>query len=392
MVEDVVETFREYLKIRSVHPEPDYDGCIEFVKKRADQYGLKTQIFRLDEKRPVLIVTLEGSEPNLPSILLNSHTDVVPVFEDQWSYDPFGAEMDEEGNIYARGSQDMKCVTIAHLEALRRIKFSQVKLKRTVHMTLLPDEELGSIEGMAKFVHTKTFKDLNVGFDIDEGIPTPDEEFMIYNNERCKWGVLIHCTGTTGHGSLLHENTAGEKLRIVIDKFMDLRKREAVKFQTEPHLGDITTVNLTQIQGGIQNNVMPPEIIVGFDLRIKADGDHEEMEKWINDVCKEAGEGVYPEYIQKDIKVPATVLCSKNPFWTSMETTLKSLGLKYNVRSLFGATDARFARGVGVSAVGFSAFNHTPTRLHDNNECMNKNIFLAGISIYEHLVKSVANV
>ncbi|XP_066909252.1 aminoacylase-1-like [Halyomorpha halys] len=138
MVEDVVETFREYLKIRSVHPEPDYDGCIEFVKKRADQYGLKTQIFRLDEKRPVLIVTLEGSEPNLPSILLNSHTDVVPVFEDQWSYDPFGAEMDEEGNIYARGSQDMKCVTIAHLEALRRIKFSQVKLKRTVHMTLLP--------------------------------------------------------------------------------------------------------------------------------------------------------------------------------------------------------------------------------------------------------------
>lgn len=36
------------------------------------------------------------------------------------------------------------------------------------------------------------------------------------------------------------------------------------------------------IQGGVQNNVVPPEIIVGFDIRIAADADHEEMEKWIN--------------------------------------------------------------------------------------------------------------
>lgn len=41
---------------------------------------------------------------------------------------------------------------------------------------------------MAKFVHTEAFKDLNVGFDIDEGIPTLGEEFMIYYTERCKWG------------------------------------------------------------------------------------------------------------------------------------------------------------------------------------------------------------
>ena len=45
-----------------------------------------------------------GSEPGLPSLLLNSHTDVVPVFRESWKYDPFeaikeennGAEADEE--------------------------------------------------------------------------------------------------------------------------------------------------------------------------------------------------------------------------------------------------------------------------------------------------------
>ncbi|CAH1395705.1 unnamed protein product [Nezara viridula] len=392
MVEDVVDTFREYLRIRSDHPKPDYDGCVDFVKRKADEYGLKTQIYRLDEKRPGLIVTLTGSEPSLPSILLNSHTDVVPALEDHWNYHPFGAEMDQEGNIYGRGAQDMKCVTIAQLEALRRIKLSKVQLKRTVHMTLVPDEEIGSQEGMAKFVHTQTFKNLNVGFDIDEGSASTDEEFFIFDKERCKWGVLIHCPGTTGHGSVYLENTAGEKLRIVIDNFMDLRKREAENVRDILHLGNTTTINLTHLEGGVQNNVVPPELTVGFDIRIAADGNHENMEKWINDVCKKAGERVYPEYIQKDAQVSLTLLNNENPFWKTMQTVLETLGLKYFVMSCPGATDARFAREVGVPAVGFSPFNHTPRRIHADDECMNKDIFLKGISIYEHLITNVANV
>ncbi|XP_014294163.1 aminoacylase-1 [Halyomorpha halys] len=392
MVEDVIENFQEYLRIRSDHPVPDYKGCVAFVKKKADEYGLKTKIFHLDEKRPVLIVTLEGTNPNLPSILLNSHTDVVQAFQKDWSHDPFAAEIDQEGNIYARGSQDMKCVTIAQLEALRRIKFSEVKLKRTVHMTLVPDEEIGSQEGMAKFVHTQTFKDLNIAFDIDEGCCSPKEIFVVLNNERCTWEVLIHCLGTTGHGLQVHKDTAGEKLRTVIDHFMDLRECEIKKLQGMTDLGNITTINLTQIKGGVQNNILPPELVVGFDIKIAADGNHEDMEKWINDVCKKAGKGVYPEYVQKNIKVTPTLLTDENPFWSAIDSTLKTLDLNYLKINSPGATDARFVRRVGVPAVGFSPFNNTPLRLHDNDEFINKNIFLTGISIYEKLIRNVANV
>ena len=38
------------------------------------------------------------------------------------SHDPFGAVMDEHGNIFARGSQDMKCVGMQYLEAIRLLK------------------------------------------------------------------------------------------------------------------------------------------------------------------------------------------------------------------------------------------------------------------------------
>ena len=58
--------------------------------------------------------------------------------QEKWTHDPFGAEMDEVGNIYGRGTQDMKCVGIQYCEAVRRLKESGVKLKRTVHILFVP--------------------------------------------------------------------------------------------------------------------------------------------------------------------------------------------------------------------------------------------------------------
>ena len=45
--------------------------------------------------------------------------DVVPVFPEHWTYPPFSAHKDEDGNIYGRGTQDMKSVGIQHFEAVR---------------------------------------------------------------------------------------------------------------------------------------------------------------------------------------------------------------------------------------------------------------------------------
>lgn len=55
-----------------------------------------------------------------------------------WTHDPFGAEVDANGNIYARGSQDMKCVAIQYLEAVRRLQAKNQRLKRTLHISFVP--------------------------------------------------------------------------------------------------------------------------------------------------------------------------------------------------------------------------------------------------------------
>ena len=86
--------------------------------------------------------------------MLNSHTDVVQVFPESWIHEPFSAFKDEKGNIYGRGTQDMKCVGIQHIEAVRRLKKSGKRFKRTIHLTFVPDEEVGGSDGMQKYVKT----------------------------------------------------------------------------------------------------------------------------------------------------------------------------------------------------------------------------------------------
>ena len=73
------------------------------------------------------------------------------------------------------------------------------------------------------------------------------------------------------------------------------------------------------MQGGIQLNVIPPEIVVGFDVRLAVTVDHAEFEDMVNKWCSEAGLGTYVEFEQKDPKVEVTKLDSSNPWWLAFK-------------------------------------------------------------------------
>lgn len=92
------------------------------------------------------------------------------------------------------------------------------------------------------------------------------------------------CTGTTGHGSLLHENTAGEKLRRILDCIMNYRTEQAEKLKNNPEMtiGDVTTVNLTILSGGLQSNVVPSALVALFDCRLAVDVDHDAFEEMVS--------------------------------------------------------------------------------------------------------------
>ncbi|KAL5275999.1 ACY1 family protein [Megaselia abdita] len=390
-----IKLFQEYLRIPTVHPDVDYEPCIDFLKKQAESLGLPFKIFYPGgPTKPILVMTWTGSQPDLPSIILNSHTDVVPVFPEAWTRPPFGAEIDEEGRIYARGAQDMKCVGMQYLSAIRALKKDGVTLKRTIHLVYVPDEEVGGKLGMLKFVPTTDFKLLNAGFSLDEGIARPTEEFAVFYAERSIWHIHFKISGTTGHGSLLHKNTAGQKLRFIIDKFMDMRADEEKKLEDNPQftIGDVTTINLTMINGGVQDNVVPPLIDVGFDIRIALDLDHAALEEKFVQWCNEAGGGIDIEFTQKDPLVEATKIDETNTYWVAFKSVIDELGLKIRTQVFPAGTDSRFIRKAGIPAIGFSPMNNIPVLLHDNDEFIKADTYLNGVEIYKKLIPKIANV
>ncbi|KAM3957096.1 aminoacylase-1-like [Aphomia sociella] len=388
-----VSNLQNYLRIRTVHPDINYDECLGYLKSQATEMGLPVQVIEAVPKKPVLVMTWEGQEPSLPSILLNSHMDVVPVFEKSWTYPPFEARI-VDGVIYGRGVQDMKSVGIMYIEAVKRLKNKGIRLKRTLHLSFVPDEEVGGAKGMGEFVKTEQFRKLNVGFALDEGMASPTDECLVYNGERSIWHLSIICPGKSGHGSLLLPDNNGEKIRYIIDKFMDLRKESKTKLEKNPELtvGDVTTVNLTILEGGIQNNVVPEKLAVHFDIRMATSVNHQEFENMIKRWCSEAGEGVYYTSQQKDPYVAPTKTDDSNPYWLAFKGAFDQLKLPIKIRTFPGGTDSRYIREVGIPALGISPITSTPVELHQHNESLRVETFLHGITVYETVLPSIANV
>ncbi|KAJ0179721.1 hypothetical protein K1T71_004312 [Dendrolimus kikuchii] len=393
--DEEIQRFREYLRIPSVHPKVDYGDCVKFLKKQAVSLDLPVVVYELVPKKPIVVITWKGLQPNLPAIMLNSHMDVVPVYEDSWTYPPFEARISDDGFIYARGTQDMKCVGMFHLEAVRRLKNAGIRLRRTVHITFVPDEEINSVDGMRIFSESQEFKKLNVGFELDESMSNPcPGEIIVFYGERTSRQIKVTCRGEPGHGSILMADTAGEKFHYIVNRFMTLRAEELKKLKNKSLVqsGEVITVNLTQVEGGVQVNVLPEKLTAYFDIRIPPFVDHDEFENMISKWCQEAGEGVTFEYIEKNPEVKSTKLDDSLPFWGALEKTCNEMGYKLNCLICPGATDARFIRRQGIPAINFSPLPNTPMLIHCHDERLHVDVFKTGIDIMKKVLVAVANV
>ena len=93
------------------------------------------------EGRPNIVATFKGSGGGR-SLLLNGHTDVIPVAGGEgWSDDPWSASI-KDGRIYGRGSADMKSGVASHIMAVEFLKAAGLTPKGDVHINIVIDEEV----------------------------------------------------------------------------------------------------------------------------------------------------------------------------------------------------------------------------------------------------------
>lgn len=399
--------FQKLLRIPTISSEGPRNGSyIEAVEQlemwMRDIGMVDVRVHEFVTNKPVLIGSIPGSDPTLPALLLNGHFDVVPADSRKWSSDPFMAERTPSGRIYGRGTQDMKSVLVQYLEALRLLQKDGYKPKRTIHVSFLPDEEVGGLDGASLFVNSDFFKKLNVGIALDEGLANPENAYSIFWGERASNWVILKASGPAGHGSRFVKDTAIEKITRILSRIYSHRKIEESRCHHHKlKLGDVLSMNVTGMRAGVSSsvlkggfaiNVIPTEAEIAIDIRVPLDiGDIDSIirNEWIKDetdieiIYADRNDHPSPGLLQRPIE--------NDPWISKLSEAIKSVNpdVRLDLQVFPAGTDGRYVRMAGVPCIGFSPIRNTPILLHDHDEFIHEDIFLEGIQMYVSIIREL---
>ena len=146
---DVVELLRELIRFDTTNPPGNEGECVAFVRRLVEEAGAEARIVSRDEARPNLLARVEGAG-EAPPLLLYGHVDVVTTAGQQWSRDPFGAEL-VDGVVWGRGALDMKGGVAMLVDAFLRAARGEIRPRGDLILCVLSDEEDGGDFG-AKFL------------------------------------------------------------------------------------------------------------------------------------------------------------------------------------------------------------------------------------------------
>ncbi len=388
----MINFFQKYLQINTAHPTPDYDQALALFQEHAKNDGFAHNRIILPSGLPVLIITFLGSDKSLPALALNHHVDVVPISDQsQWKHDPFGGNV-EDGVIYGRGTQDMKGVGVIHYWALKTLKDAGFKPRRTIHLIMVPHEEVGGFQGAGQLVKTKEFKDLNIGFVLDEALASGNEQAMFIKvSERKPVQIRVIATGDMVHGSRLNCINALHELSSFLADIASFQQEEQ-KEQKQGGMpaGLFLSMNITSLTAGIINNgtvslnIVPGKAEATVDMRVPP-----------IITIKEAKE-IFHERIQDYKQLSYEILCEaedsaynqnyQTDLYQALATAVKNHGITPQPYYAEEASDLRFYTAQKIVGLGISPFT-MQENIHRIDECVRIKDLERGCDIFVTFIK-----
>jgi acetylornithine deacetylase/succinyl-diaminopimelate desuccinylase-like protein len=306
-----ITLLQHYVQIKSINPPADTSAAAQFLQKELAADGLRAELYKVDGGgKTNLLVRLPGRDHSKKPLLLLNHMDVVPADTTRWKQDPFAALI-EGGQMWGRGTLDMKSTAIMQLTALTLLKQLGIVPPRDILFLSDSDEETGGSDG-ASWMIENHWDQLDPAYVLDEGgIGSRD----LYTSGKLVFGVSVadkqvlwlrlRAQGISGHGSQPIPDNANDILLRAIEKakaFSPAQKpnpivtamREAVgEFASNKFMNAVqqNTMSLTTLRSGVGNppkaNVIPSVAEATLDCRLlpgqNADEFISEIKARIND-------------------------------------------------------------------------------------------------------------
>jgi len=348
--------------------------------------GIDSEIFESAPGRCNVIAHIKGVDEKRPGLVVHGHLDVVPANADDWSVDPFSAEI-KDGMIWGRGAVDMKNMDAMIIAIFRMWAKKGIKPPRNIVLAFFADEEAGSLFGSRWMVakHPEVFKGCSEAISEVGGFSvTVAGDKRLYFIEAAQKGIhwmRLSASGRAGHGSMMNPENALTRLseavskvgnyewpqrytktvKVLFNKIAEVTGKKYDEKDLRPLLEEIgpmarmigatlqNTANPTMLEAGYKANVIPQSASAVIDGRFLP-GLENELNQTIKDII---GPNITVETITHDI---ALEIDFEGDLVESMNRSIlafdpEGIPVPY---LMSGGTDNKALSELGIIGYGFS--------------------------------------
>ncbi|AVK61153.1 succinyl-diaminopimelate desuccinylase [Lactobacillus sp. CBA3605] len=375
--EDKIKIFADLVRIKSVN---DHETTVAtYLQRLLADHGIKATLMPSSPTRSNLVAEIGTQGPVLG---VSGHMDVVtPGDLDQWDTDPF--ELTErQGQLYGRGATDMKSGLAAMVIAMIEIEAAQTLTTGRIRLMATVAEEIGET-GSQLFYEQGTMQD------VDALLIGEPSGYNIAFAHKGSIDVRIDSAGKTAHSSMPEQGYNA------LDPLIEVLYQAKHAFhESDRHselLGDLV-FNTTIVNGGNQVNSIPATATAEINIRSIPEFDNATAIALLQKLVEQQN--------ATGAQLTLTVFMSQNPVAAPRDSKLSDLAAevgatyagapipKVAIPAVTDASNLLKDKPHDFPFIMFGPGNMTP---HQVNECVDKQMYLDFIHLYERLFVAYFN-
>ena len=387
--DEAVYICQDLIRIPSVNygeGKGDEKAVAEYVVKSLSEVGISATIYESAPNRCNVIARIKGSDPTRAGLIVHGHLDVVPANADDWSVDPFSAEI-RDGMIWGRGAVDMKNVDAMILAIVRSWARTGFTPERDIVLAFFADEEAGMTYGSRWMTanHPEVFAGCSEAISEVGGFSvTVADGKRLYFVEAAQKGIhwmKLTARGRAGHGSMMNDANAltalteavtkigrfewpqryTKTVKVLFKKIAEATGKPYDEKDLRPLLKEIgptermigatlqNTANPTMLEAGYKANVIPGSASAVIDGRFLP-GYENELNETIRSII---GEDIEIETISRDIALEVDFEGDLVEAMCNAITKFDPEGIPVPYL-MSGGTDNKALSELGIVGYGFS--------------------------------------
>jgi len=260
--DEAVSLCASLVREKSENPPGGEAGAAGVFAEKCRELGAEVTVTEVAHGRPNVLARFPGSGDD-PGLAFSGHLDVVPVGPEErgrWSLDPYGAEV-VDGELWGRGSVDMKGGLSSAVAAVAALRRAEVDLPGDLWLLASADEEIW-MRGAKRIA--SDFSNGKASAGIGGAVICEPTNLRVAQVCKGRTWATLRVLGQTAHASL---RGAGVNAVAHAARLATLLDGITPRHETHELAGESWWA-VTEIDGGVGPAIIPDRCDLTLDVRM----------------------------------------------------------------------------------------------------------------------------